>query len=284
MKFSRTRVTQVIGLCLVFSLSLSHAFLISTSSLNPQGQLAKRFHSGTKQPYYTNKNQALYAQSKEIGLLSRKNKIGGIIEGNKESLLLSSPKLSISSLPLSFSFSLLISLFAFFSPLAVSADDNSSTGETGQSFKIKKGAASTLNQGAVKTITRGVTLDNSDFSNSDLSGVSFQQSLIRNGKFIGTKLKAASFFDADLTGADFTGADMTQCNLELANLKDAVLRDAVITEAYISGATRLTNIDITGADFTDTLLRSDQQKALCKKASGVNSITGVATADSLLCN
>ena len=93
--------------------------------------------------------------------------------------------------------------------------------------------------------------------------MSFQQSLIRDGKFKGTNLQGASFFDADLTGesrdsnlevrvmggssysvptamagADFEGANLAQVNLELANLKNANLKDAVITEAYLSGATR----------------------------------------------
>lgn len=106
-------------------------------------------------------------------------------------------------------------------------------------------------------------------------GVSFQQSLVRDGNFRGAKLVAASFFDADLTGAclathsqsrsrelwrleiqhlttgpfpfllsflgaDFTGANLAQCNFELSNLKNAILKDAIVTEAYISGATRLT--------------------------------------------
>jgi uncharacterized protein YjbI with pentapeptide repeats len=31
-------------------------------------------------------------------------------------------------------------------------------------------------------------------------GVSFQQSLIRDGKFMGADVTGASFFDADLTG------------------------------------------------------------------------------------
>lgn len=282
------RVFVASGLCMAYlSASNIDAFLLSSTSggRNHGWQVKKNLQIRSKQ-FDDKRSQILGSHNKQVNFPTNEKNNKEEIEWKKEFSPLSSffPRFSTTLLPLSFCLSLLISVFTIFSPIAVSADENSGAGETGQSFKIKKGAASTLNQGIVKTITRGVTLDGSDFSNSDLSGVSFQQSLIRNGKFQGTKLRAASFFDADLTGADFTGADMNQCNLELANLKDAILRDAIITEAYISGATRLTNIDITGADFTDTLLRGDQQKALCKKASGVNSITGVATADSLLCN
>jgi hypothetical protein len=46
---------------------------------------------------------------------------------------------------------------------------------------------------------------------------------------------------------------------------------------------RLTNVQIDGADFTDTLLRKDQQTYLCKRATGTNPTTGVETKVSLLC-
>lgn len=44
--------------------------------------------------------------------------------------------------------------------------------------------------------------------------------------------------------------------------------------------------DITGADFTDALLRKDIVKSLCKRpdAAGTNPTTGVDTRDSLLCD
>ena len=44
-----------------------------------------------------------------------------------------------------------------------------------------------------------------------------------------------------------------------------------------------TDIQIEGSDWSDTLLRKDQQQYLCKRASGVNPITKVATKDSLGC-
>lgn len=66
---------------------------------------------------------------------------------------------------------------------------------TGTNTKIKKGGASTLQQGISKTITRGVNLDGSDFSNQRLRGVAFQQSIVRDTNFKGSDLYSASFFE-----------------------------------------------------------------------------------------
>lgn len=154
---------------------------------------------------------------------------------------------------------------------------------TDTDFKIKRGAASTLNQGIVKTMTRGVNIENANFEGKDLTGVSFQQSLVRAGNFRGSKCFTASFFDADLSNADFTGANMDQVNLELANLKGAILKDALVREAYVSGTTRLTGVEIEGSDWSGTFLRKDQQQYLCNRASGVNPITKISTKESLMC-
>jgi hypothetical protein len=40
---------------------------------------------------------------------------------------------------------------------------------------------------------------------------------------------------------------------------------------------------ISGADFTDALIRKDVQQGLCKFAEGTNPITGVDTRESLYC-
>ena len=45
--------------------------------------------------------------------------------------------------------------------------------------------------GARKTVTRGVNIENADYHGKDLSGVSFQQSLVRGTNFKGSKLVAA---------------------------------------------------------------------------------------------
>jgi uncharacterized protein YjbI with pentapeptide repeats len=111
---------------------------------------------------------------------------------------------------------------------------------------LMQGAASTGDTGSRKIITRGVTIENADFTGKNLSGVSFQQSLVRGTIFKNCKLVAAGFFDADLSNCDFTGANLSQANLELANLKGAILKDAIVTEAYVSGSTKMEPKDITG--------------------------------------
>ena len=101
--------------------------------------------------------------------------------------------------------------------------------------KITTGGASTLQSGRTITITRGVNLDQSDFSNQNLKGVAFQQSVVRNANFKNANLFGASFFDATLDGSNFENADMTQVNLEMAQLSRASLKNAVMRDMYVGG-------------------------------------------------
>ena len=83
--------------------------------------------------------------------------------------------------------------------------------------------------GSRRTVTRGAVLDGSDFSGQELAGISFQQSLCRDCKFVGTqftcftstkvqiltqKLKPGS----NLVGASFFDGDLTQVSLVYAAL------------------------------------------------------------------
>jgi uncharacterized protein YjbI with pentapeptide repeats len=77
---------------------------------------------------------------------------------------------------------------------AMASDD----GASGANAKITTGGASTLQSGRTISITRGVNLDQSDFSNQNLKGVAFQQSIVRNANFQNANLVGASFFDATL--------------------------------------------------------------------------------------
>lgn len=125
--------------------------------------------------------------------------------------------------------------------------------EDAGSFKINKGGASTLQSGRTISITRGVNLDNTDFSGQNLKGVAFQQSIVRYCNFQKTNLVGASFFDATLDGSDFEGADLTLANVEMAQFNNANLKDAIVKEMYVSGATLFDGIkNIENSDWSDT--------------------------------
>ena len=123
-----------------------------------------------------------------------------------------------------------LGLWSSFVPFTqpVLADPTSDTtldrgGNSLENTKIRKGGASTLQQGITKTITRGVNLDNINLEGQNLKGVAFQQSIVRFANFKNANLFSASFFDATCDNSNFEGADMTQANIELAQFKGMYL-------------------------------------------------------------
>ena len=90
--------------------------------------------------------------------------------------------------------------------------------------KITTGGASTLQSGRTIAITRGVNLDMTDFSNQNLKGVAFQQSIVRDANFQNSNLVGASFFDATVDGSNFENADLSQANFEMAQFNRASLK------------------------------------------------------------
>ncbi|KAK6788173.1 hypothetical protein RDI58_016698 [Solanum bulbocastanum] len=132
-------------------------------------------------------------------------------------------------------------------------------------------------------VTRGQDLTGKDFSGKTLIKQDFKTSILRQANFKGAKLLGASFFDADLTGADLSDADLRGADFSLANMTKVNLSNANLEGALTTGNTSFKGSVIQGADFTDVPLREDQREYLCKFADGVNTVTGNATRETLLC-
>lgn len=107
-------------------------------------------------------------------------------------------------------------------PSALAAGDGGATSMA--NAKITTGGASTLQSGRTIAITRGVNLDREDFSNQNLKGVAFQQSIVRDANFKNSNLVGASFFDATVDGSNFENADLSQANFEMAQFNRASLK------------------------------------------------------------
>jgi uncharacterized protein YjbI with pentapeptide repeats len=125
-------------------------------------------------------------------------------------------------------------------------------------------------------------LVDADFSGRDLTDSSFTKANLRQSNFSHANLNGVSFFAANLESANLEGADLRNSTLDSARLVRANLTNALLEGAFAANA-RFDGAIIDGADFTDTLLRSDEQKKLCKLAKGTNSITGRDTRDTLFC-
>eukprot|EP00981_Chlorochromonas_danica_P000473 scaffold98_cov248-Ochromonas_danica.AAC.14 len=102
--------------------------------------------------------------------------------------------------------------------------------------------------------------------------------------FKSADLKGARFYRANLNEADFTYADLSTASLEDTSLVDADFSNAILNGAYLSGSIQDAK-SINGADFTDALMPDFATNALCKRMDigGKNPVTGVVTADSLMC-
>ena len=77
-----------------------------------------------------------------------------------------------------------------------------------------------------------ITAEGTDFTNADLTGVTFAVDTVVNANFTGANLTGATLNYRNLTGATFTDANLTG-----AKFTDANLTGATFTDANISGVT-----------------------------------------------
>ena len=121
-----------------------------------------------------------------------------------------------------------------------------------------------------------------DFSNKDVSGTSFAGALMQGANFTnanlhGTIITKGSFFQANLRGADLSETFADRVIFDAANLTDTIFTDAILSSSTFIDA------EIAGADFSGALLDRFQTSLMCKRAEGVNPVTGIATRESLGC-
>ncbi|QLE55399.1 pentapeptide repeat-containing protein [Nostoc sp. TCL26-01] len=121
-----------------------------------------------------------------------------------------------------------------------------------------------------------------DFSGRDLTDSSFTKANLRQSNFSKSNLQGVSFFAANLESANLEGANLTNSTLDSARLIKSNLTNAILEGAFAANA-KFDGAIIDGADFTDVLLRPDEQKKLCKVAQGTNPTTGRDTRDTLFC-
>ncbi len=125
-------------------------------------------------------------------------------------------------------------------------------------------------------------LVNCDFSHQDLRDAEFDHANLRGCDFSGSDLRGVRFFSANLESANFTGANLRASDFESARLTHANFTDAVLEGAFGTN-TKWGEAVITGADFTDMILRPDVENYLCGLAQGKNPETGRNTRDTLFC-
>ena len=118
----------------------------------------------------------------------------------------------------------------------------------------------------------GRNLQQKEFLKMNLEGTNFSQSDLRGSVFNTTQLQDSNFSGADLRDVVAFSSRFDRADLTQARLDNGMLLQSNFTDAQIDGA-----------DFTNAVLDQPQIKQLCARATGVNELSGLSTADSLGC-
>ena len=120
---------------------------------------------------------------------------------------------------------------------------------------------------------RGKDLQNTEYVKYDLSSQDLGEVNLQGAYMSVTTAKNSSF-----KGANMKDLIAYATRFDNADLSDADLTNGELMKSVFDGAV------IEGTDFTNANLDLSQRKALCSRASGTNSKTGVDTFDSLECS